>query len=222
MEKLTIQELWSRQEAHLEETRTFNAEILREVKTDKARSSLRSLLFLPISTLLFFVLLAAYAVYFAASHLDSWYFIFSGGVVAFFSVLLVVSSIRQLYWILSFNTAAPIVQMQKAASKLKLAVVQNLRIAAMTLPFSPFIGVFAAKVLLGVDIVASMAFSVILSFGILMIALEVVSWFILRALRPKNFNKPWLNWLLQGSGSQVDEAMGFLGQIEDFEQEEMV
>jgi hypothetical protein len=55
-----------------------------------------------------------------------------------------------------------------------------------------------------------------------MIALEVVSWFILRALRPKNFNKPWLNWLLQGSGSQVDEAMGFLGQIEDFEQEEMV
>jgi hypothetical protein len=222
MENLTIQELWSRQEAHLEETRTFNAEILREVKTDKARSSLRSLLFLPISTLLFFVLLAAYAVYFAASHLDSWYFIFSGGVVAFFSVLLVVSSIRQLYWILSFNTAAPIVQMQKAASKLKLAVVQNLRIAAMTLPFSPFIGVFAAKVLLGVDIVASMAFSVILSFGILMIALEVVSWFILRALRPKNFNKPWLNWLLQGSGSQVDEAMGFLGQIEDFEQEEMV
>lgn len=222
MENLTIQELWSRQEAHLEETRTFNAEILREVKTDKARSSLRSLLFLPISTLLFFVLLAAYAAYFAASHLDSWYFIFSGGVVAFFSVLLVVSSIRQLYWILSFNTAAPIVQMQKAASKLKLAVVQNLRIAAMTLPFSPFIGVFAAKVLLGVDIVASMAFSVILSFGILMIALEVVSWFILRALRPKNFNKPWLNWLLQGSGSQVDEAMGFLGQIEDFEQEEMV
>ena len=183
---------------------------------------MRSLLFLPISTLLFFALLAAYAAYFAASHLDSWYFIFSGGVVAFFSVLLVVSSIRQLYWILSFNTAAPIVQMQKAASKLKLAVVQNLRIAAMTLPFSPFIGVFAAKVLLGVDIVASMAFSVILSFGILMIALEVVSWFILRDLRPKNFNKPWLNWLLQGSGSQVDEAMGFLGQIEDFEQEEMV
>jgi len=32
-------------------------------------------------------------------------------------------------------------------------------------------------------------------------------------------NKGWVNWLLQGSGSQVNEALGFLEQVSAFKTE---
>ncbi|HKK74510.1 MAG TPA: hypothetical protein VJ953_05530 [Saprospiraceae bacterium] len=222
MKDLSIQELWKQQEALLEETRTFHAQVLREVKIDKARSSLRRFLLLPISTAVFFALLAGNAFYFAATHLEAWYFIFSGGIVGFFSVLLVVASVRQLYLILSLDYQAPIIRLQKQLSKLKVVVVDNLRIAAWSLPFSPFIGVFFFKTILGLDVVETLDSTAILSVGFSVVVLEVLSLLILRALRPQNTRKNWLNWLLQGNGSQVDEALDFLQQIEAFQQEERV
>ncbi len=62
-------------------------------------------------------------------------------------------------------------------------------------------------------------FNLILLVGITTIILEILSLLLLRALKPKNANKKWLNWLLWGSGSQVNEALTFLGQVEDFETE---
>jgi flavoprotein len=41
-----------------------------------------------------------------------------------------------------------------------------------------------------------------------------------RKLNPKNADKKWLNWLLQGSGSQVNEALEFLKEIDEFVEEE--
>jgi len=66
-----------------------------------------------------------------------------------------------------------------------------------------------------------LSYNIIVSFGIVTILLEIISLLLLRALRPKNINKKWLNWLLQGSGSQVEEALGFLGQIREFEKEKI-
>lgn len=44
--------------------------------------------------------------------------------------------------------------------------------------------------------------------------------FIHHQLSSKNMDKKWLNWLLQGNGSQIGEALGFLKEIEEFEKEE--
>jgi hypothetical protein len=30
-------------------------------------------------------------------------------------------------------------------------------------------------------------------------------------------NKKWVNWLLQGNGSQINEAQNFIQEIEEFE-----
>lgn len=219
MENVNIHELWKQNETLLDSTRKLNATLLREVKLDKAKSSLRSLLFLPISTILFFLFAASYALYFAVANWGTWYFMFSGAVVALFSVMLVVSSVKQLQQILSVDYNAPIVKLQKDISKIKFSVVTNLRIGAWLLPFSPFIALFIVKALFQFDMVEVMNYHMIVSFGIATIILEALSLMVLRALRPKNINKRWLNWLLQGSGSQVDEALGFLKQIEEFEQE---
>jgi len=73
--------------------------------------------------MVFFGLVASYAIYFAVENLENWYFIFSGGVVAFFSVMLVVSSIKQLMQILTIDYDEPVLKLQKDISRIKLSVV---------------------------------------------------------------------------------------------------
>ena len=219
MEDLSIQQIWKQNERLLENTRALNVTLLKEVKLDKAKSSLKSLLFLPVSTMVFFVIAASYAMYFAVLNWGTWYFMFSGAIVALFSIMLVVSSIKQLKQILSVNYNAPILKLQKEVSQIKLLVIHNLRIATWALPFGPFIGLFLIKALFDVDLVQLINFNMVVSFGVTTMVLEVLSLLFLRALRPKSINKNWLNWLLLGSGSQVNEALGFLSQIEEFENE---
>jgi len=219
MDDLIIQQIWKQNERLLENTRALNVTLLKEVKLDKAKSSLKSLLFLPASTMVFFIIAASYAMYFAVLNWGTWYFMFSGAIVALFSIMLVVSSIKQLKQILSVNYNAPILKLQKEVSQIKLLVIHNLRIATWALPFGPFIGLFLIKALFDVDLVQLINFNMVVSFGVTTIVLVVLSLLFLRALRPQSLNKNWLNWLLLGSGSQVNEALGFLSQIEEFENE---
>jgi len=219
MKNISIEDIWKQNELVLENSRTLNLSLLKEVKTDKTKSSLKRLLFLPISTILFFLITASYAIYFIVENLDKWYFVFSGSIVVLFSILYVASSLMQLKRIISVDYNSPVLKLQEDISKIKTAVVLNLRIAAWLFPFAPFIGLFLAKAVFNFDLTTLLNYNMITTFGIITILLEIVSLLLLKALRPKNINKKWLNWLLQGSGSQVDEAFGFIKQIEEFEAE---
>lgn len=219
MENVNIQEIWNQHGILLEKTRKLNESLLQEVKLGQAKSSLKSLLFLPISTLLFYLIAASYGLYFTIVNWETWYFAFSGAVVIFFSLLFIASSIRQLKQILSIDYEAPVLKLQKDTSQIKISVVYNLKIVAWLLPFTPFIGLFLVKALFNFDLTQIINYRMIISFGIVTIILEVLSLFILHALRLKNINQKWLHWLLQGSGSQVDEALGFLNEMEEFEEE---
>ncbi len=220
MKNLEIQEIWKQNEALLNRTIKVNVDLFKEVKLDKAKSSLKGLLFLPVSTLVFYLITASYGMYFMVTNFDTWYFVFSGAVVALFSAMFVISSIKQLYQILSIDYNDPILKLQKDISKVKLSVIHNLRIAAWLLPFGPFVGLFLVKALLGFDVMTLVNFAMVISFGVVTVILEIISLLILKGLRAGNINKKWLNLFLKGSGSQVDEALGFLRQIETFEVEE--
>src|SRR6056297_1354004 len=219
MENINIQDLWKQNEQLLENTRKLNGALLREVKLDKAKSSIKGLRFLPVSTLLFYSILASYALYFMVSHWGTWYFMLAGGAIAFFSIWLIITSVQQLKRILSLDYDAPIMKLQKKLAELKTAIAQNLRIAAYLLPFGPFVGLFFFKVVFDIDLMDVLNYNMIVSFGIVTILLEVLSLGILRALRSKNMNKKWLNWLLLGSGNQVNEALQYLEEIEEFQVE---
>ncbi len=219
MENLNIQEIWKQNETLLMNTRKLNETLLREVKLDKAKSSLRSMLFLPVSTLILYIIMASYGLNFAFVNREVWYFAFSGVIISVFSVMLVVASVRQIKQILSLDYNAPILQLQKDISRIKVSIVYNFKIVAWLLPFGSFVGLFFFKVLFDVDLVALGGYNIILSFCITTLVLEVLSLLMLRALQPKNINKKWLNWLLKGNGSQVDEALGFFNEIKAFEQE---
>ena len=219
MKNLDIQNLWKQSEALLEANRKLNLSLLKEMNLDKAKSSLNSLLFLPISTLLFFSVVGFYAIYFSIENSQLWYFIFSGTIVAFFSFWLVWPSIKQLKLILSIDYTEAVIKIQEKLAKLKTAIVQNLRIVAWALPFGPFVGLFFVKAAFNIDLMALLNFNMIVSFGIATIILEVASLLLLRALHQKRFDSKWLNWLLLGSGSQVNDALRYLKTIEDFKTE---
>jgi hypothetical protein len=219
MENLDIQNIWKQSEALLEANRKLNLTLLKEMKLHKAKSSLFGLLFLPISTLFFYTITGFYAMYFAIEHAQFWYFAFSGAVVTFFSFWLVWSSIKQLKLILSINYTEAVVKIQEKLTMLKTSIVQNLRIVAWLLPFGPFVGLFFVKAIFNIDLIVLLNFNMIISFGIATIILEVVSLLLLRALHQKSFDSKWLNWLLLGSGSQVNDALQYLKSIEDFQKE---
>ncbi len=203
-----------------DEVRNINKDLLKEVKLDKAASSLKSLFFLTISTLVFFITAASYSLYFTIIHWKTWYFAFSGIVIASTSILYIIVSIMQLKQLLSIDYNTPILNLQEDIAQIKTSIVNNLRIAVWVLPFAPFIGLFLVKVLFNFDLTVLVNFSMVTSFGIITILLEVITLLILQALNSKNINKGWANWLLKGSGSQVDEAHGFLYQIREFEVKE--
>jgi hypothetical protein len=219
MENLDIQNLWKQNEILLEANRKLNLTLLKEMKLDKAKSSLFGLLFLPITTLIFYTITGFYAMYFALEYAQFWYFAFSGAVVTFFSFWLVWSSIKQLKLILSIDYTEAVVKIQEKLAMLKTAIVQNLRIVAWLLPFGPFVGLFFVKAIFNIDLMALLNFNIIISFGITTIILEAVSLVLLRGLQQKRFNEKWLNWLLCGNGSQIDDALRYLKTIEDFQTE---
>ncbi|SDW33216.1 hypothetical protein SAMN05444411_101496 [Lutibacter oricola] len=218
MEHIDIQDIWRQNEMILEQNRKFNIELLKEVKIDKAKSSLKNLLFLPISTLLFNTLVASYALCFTVLNYEFWYFVFSGLMISFFSIWFVISSIKQLKLILLVDYKNEILTIQEDLSKIKIAVVKNLRIASYLLPFGPFIALFLFKAILNIDLMEVLDFKMLVSFGISTVVLEIISLVVLRALKPKNINKKWLNWLLMGNGSQVNDAIVFLDDIKTFEE----
>lgn len=220
MENLSIQEIWDRNAVLLDNTMKLNRELMREVKVDKAKTTLRSLLFLPVSTIAFFIIVMSFSLRFIVENHEIWYLMFSGAVVAFFSLMFLISSINQLKLILSVDYGLPVLQLQKNFVQIKLSVIANLRIAARLLPFSPFVGLFVFKTIFNFDPVGIMDYDMIISMGIITILLEIISIMLLRALRLKNINKKWLNWLLEGSGSQVDDALAFLDQILEIERED--
>jgi hypothetical protein len=219
MEHIDIQNLWKKSEALLEANRKLNLTLLKEIKLDKAKSSLNNLLFLPISTLLFYTIIGFYAMYFTVEYSEQWYFSFSGAIVVFFSFWLAWTSIKQLQLISSIDYTEAIINIQKKLAKLKTAIIKNLRIIAWLLPFGPFIGIFFFKSLFNLDVMSLLNYNMLISFGVITVILEMISLLLLKALHPNRKHTKWLNWLLQGSGSQINDALQYLKSIEDFQKD---
>jgi hypothetical protein len=114
----------------------------------------------------------------------------------------------------------PIVQLQKQLSQIKLSLLTNLKIAAWVIPFYPFVSILVNKTFFDYDLMAGLTTSMLMIYAAITVLLIIMAVLITRAFRPENINKKWVNWLLQGNGSQLDEASVFLQQIQRFEETE--
>lgn len=212
-----IQSIWKQHEAALEENRALNVQLLREIKVDKAKSSLRRLLYLPISSMIFYSFILIVSLGFIIANWSVWYLALSGVVISIFSLLFVLLSIKQLWQILSVDYDTHIVSLQKNISLIKSSVIDNLRLSNWIIPCFPFVLIFLFKVLWDVDMVANLSNQMLYVYGAIIFSLVIVSFMISRVLKPSNSNSKWMTWLLHGSGSQVDEAVAFLEEVRAFE-----
>jgi hypothetical protein len=193
----------------------------KEVKLHKSESALQKLLFLPVSTLMFFSATASYGIYFVITYWETWYFAFSGSVVTLFSVLYTILAIWQLKQISFTDYDAPVANIKRSIISIKSLTLQYLRLATWLFPFAPFIGVFTGKAIFGFNLTTIVSVDFIAAFSLITIIIEIVSLVILNALSKKNLDKNWVRWLLAGSGSRLDEALYNLEQMNEDDTEKI-
>lgn len=220
MDLSNLQDMWNRFEQKLEKSTRLNLELLKKVNVNRVQNKLKSLVWQQSITIAFYILAGAYFMHFCAIHWENWHYVISGGILAIWSFIASASAIHQLQLILTIDYSMPVLQLQKRLMRIKTAIIKNLRIAVWVLPFYMAFVVWISEVLFGIDFIAITGISA-LSWNFILSGLLIpAAWWMHGKLNPKNADKMWLNWLLQGSGSQVNEALEFLKEIDQFEREE--
>jgi hypothetical protein len=220
MDLSNLQQTWKRLEDKLEKSNRLNLELLRKVNLDRAQNKLKNLVWQQAITIAFYLLAGSYFIHFSATHLENWHYVIAGGILAAWSFIASASAIHQLQLILTIDYSMPVLQLQKRLISIKTTIIKNLRIAVWVLPFYMAFVVWISELFFGIDFIAITDTSA-LSWNFILSGLLIpVVWWMHRKLNPKNADKKWLNWLLQGSGSQVNEALEFLKEIDEFVEEE--
>lgn len=216
MDLSNLQQTWNRFEKKLDQNRQLNLHLLRKVNLEKTKLKLSSLIWQQALTIIFYMMAGSWFMYFSATHWGNWSFVISGVILAVWSFIATASAIYQLQLILTLDYSLPVIQLQKKLMVLKTSIIRNLRFVGWVLPFYMAFVVVGFQVLFGVDIIREMETQVLVWNTIFSVFLIFVSLWIHKKLSPKNANKDWLNWLIQGSGSQVNDALKFLKEIDDF------
>lgn len=209
-----IQNTWSNHEEKLEKSIQMNLEILRKINIKSARSKMTGLILINVLTLIFYQMVMWYLIYFTATHWSEIQFLISGTLLVTWAGIISYGAIKQLKLIYEIDYAGPVTVVQKQLQKVKIAIVHFLRMALMILPFHMAFIIVISELFLNVDLV-KVADPVWMIAQTLILIIPTI--WIYRNLSPKNVNKKWVNWLLQGNGSQINNAQKFIKEIERFE-----
>jgi len=214
-----IKLLWNTYEQKLDRNYKLNLELLKRTNLDKAKNKIRKLTWMTGITLAFYVMVTFFLVVFAIGNISSISVAVSSGILALWTLLISIAAIHELELISRMDYSAPVAELQKRMSQLKLVIIRYLRLGVWIFPLYMVFVVMFFKVIFGIDIVANA------DTGWLLWQLPVMLLFTLGAiwaqkkLSPKNAEKPWMNKLLSGNGSQITEALSLLDEIEQFEKE---
>jgi hypothetical protein len=209
-----LQDTWSKHEEKLQKSIELNLELLKRVNVKSARSKMKSLVWINISTLVFYQAVMWFFVYYTINHWPQVQYMIAGAILAAWSGVISYGAIKQLKLISEVDYAGPVTLVQKQLQKVKIAIVHFLRMALMILPLHMAFVVVINEILFNVDLI-KVADPVWMIAQTLVLILPTI--WIYRNLSPKNVHKKWMNWLLQGNGSQINEAQNFMKEIEKFE-----
>ena len=209
-----LQNTWSEHEEKLQKSINLNLELLKRVNVKSARSKMTSLIWINALTLAFYQVVMWYFVYYTVIRWPMVQFVIAGLLLVVWSGIISYGAIKQLKLILEIDYAGPVTIVQKQLQKVKIAIVHFLRMALMILPFHMIFIIVTSDILFNVDII-KVADPLWMILQTLVLIIPTV--WIYRNLSPENVNKKWVNWLLQGNGSQINEAQSFIKEIEKFE-----
>lgn len=217
-----LKRTWEEQSRKLDASLRLNTSLLRASVLSKAATALTRLSWQLLPELLLNLCLAVWLGWFIGEHAEEARFLLPAVVLQLGVIALIIGSIHQLVAIRSIDYSAPILAIQKRLGSLK---VQRVRATMWTLLAAPLLWILvlivALKGLIGLDAYAVfdgawLAANVL--FGVAVIPLAV---WISRRQADRMDRSPFVQSLLRDiAGYNLNAAMGFLGSLEQFEEEE--
>lgn len=213
-----LENAWNSINQKLDRNWRLNLEIIREANLNKARTKVRSLVWVIAITLAHYIFASIYFMYFTATNWSVSHIAATGIILAFWALGCAIACIHELKLIADIDYAEPVAKVQKGLLHIQMVIIRSFRLAVWIVPFYFCFIIFFFRVIWGVDIVANsdagwLIVNLVISLGIF---LPFAIW-AHRKLNPDNIDKKWMKNLLQGQGSQLASAVALLKSIESFE-----
>lgn len=215
-----IMQNWSSISKKLDQNWRLNFELLRKTNLDKARNKVTRLIWVTAVTLAFYTFCLFGLTKFAVANWSEPLLAASGLILAFWCLVICIGAVHELELMSRLQYDKPILELQKDLAKIRVVIVKYLRILVWLLPNSFVFIPLTFKGLFGFNILEQAPMDWVLwNIAISIAIFAPVSYFLWVKLNPKQIDEKWLRILFQGSGSQLNDAIVFLEEIEEFEAE---
>lgn len=219
MEEKDIKKSWKNYGEELQVDAPLQLSLVEEVKVMKAKIELSQLQWRRgIEAALFFICFA-FLVHFIGMHFPVWHFMAAAGVLAIFALIGLVGCIVEMALIARLDYSTPVTAFQHQLQRIKAYDLQILRLIFLSIPFYFAYIIIGFEAFLGVDIYANGNKAWLIGNGIISLALIPASIWLYRKLS----YQAEINWvrslIVQNGGKQIQSALAFLGEIEDFTKE---
>jgi len=214
-DSFNLQELWQLNSQEMEKSKALNLLILKKINIQGAKGKLNPLIWINTLTLIFYIATIIFSMSFVYEFKDKLHYVISGSIIALWSLTIVIGAINQLKSILSLDYSEPVLILQKKLIQIKLMGLEYFKLALMIIPFNLAFIIMGYELFFSVDLLQKEIPEWVERHIWISLLLVIPSLWIYQSLSPKNINKKWLKWLMQGTGSQIDEALDLFKEIED-------
>lgn len=212
-----IHQLWSQLDAKIERNWQLNLALVKAGKLEKAARRLKQLVWVKASGLVVALLFLAFVLRMAVLNWQVLSLALAGLVLSIWTVAIIATTVHELILVRQIDFAAPVMSLQKDLSKLRLLIIRYLRIGLWIVPLHlAFIISFFYGININIISIAQPNWLIAQLVFSLLIGLPFAYWAHFK-LVPQNANKPWMNKLLLGNGSQVYDALAILEEIKGLE-----
>jgi hypothetical protein len=216
MEETNFVLLWKEQYEKIDQSLAINKQILKEVISQKAQSTMRSLIRFKaggIAAAIIYLLLLGMALFVAIAHYSpaANYFIISIGAIFLINIKALYDYIKHMVWINNIDYNGSITEIQQKLNKLQVSILHHSRFMVLQFPF------WTTFSLSSTWFPHSIGWGYIaLQFGITA-SFTFLAFWLYKNQTLENANKKWVKIFIEGSGGKsVMKAIAFYKEIETF------
>jgi len=219
MELNELKQTWQQYDSRLEQTRDLNMRIMREMKLDKTRSFLNRHIVARLVEAAFGLLMVIVLLSFASLHLERTHYVVAAAIPALFMLVGIGAALRDIAMIRKMDFAEPVAALQKQILRIRMRMLQNLRLTLLSLPFYPaYIILFFGFA--GIDIYAIGNPGWWYTQIVLAVLLVPFVIWLQGRLKPESLHHRWVKFMLDGVGlKRLSEAGEQLNELVKFETE---
>lgn len=218
MEETNFVLLWKEQYEKIDQSLTINRQLLKEVISQKAESTLQSLIRFKtrgIVAVVIYLLLLGILLFYAITHYSSAanYFIISMAAIFVINLKALYDYIRHLILLRNINYDGSITEIQEKLSNLQQSIIYHIRFMVLQIPF------WTTFQLSDKWFPHDVSWGYIIFQVLLTASFTYLAYWLYKNLTLENVNKKWVKGLIEGSGGKsVIKAIAFYKELETFKQ----